>query len=55
MVSRMVLSLANTASQIRCFRWDLDHFTVDLVSSDLSLNFEAIALPSIPPQEEGEE
>ncbi|KAF9780187.1 hypothetical protein BJ322DRAFT_319642 [Thelephora terrestris] len=37
MVSRMVLSLARlTASSQQC-RWELDHFTIDSVDSDLSL------------------
>jgi hypothetical protein len=38
MVSRVVLSLARSMAEDRILLWDLDHFTVDSVDSDLSLS-----------------
>ena len=54
MVSRMVLSLTKTVASTKHYLWELDHFAVDSVDSDLNLSFEVASMPSIPSQEEGE-
>ena len=40
MVSRMVLSLAKSMAPSRRHRWEMDHFTVESVDSDLSIDLE---------------
>lgn len=41
-VSRMVLSLARSATLNRSCRWELDHLTIDSVGSDFSLRLEVV-------------